>query len=210
MKSVILKILSPYETLEETYPRDVPAAKVTEEFETIFEKMMSKVSPSDAPQMINISGLPGAGKTHVAARMIKENPNQVYIAFDYVMEQLSYYAEEAKEDRKKAYERWEIPARFAGYLLFQKAVEKRLPLLFEHSNANPHHIEFYQAVKKEGYLTEIRFIDAEPFLVMPRLSKRERYFALDRVEERWQLIRKTLPDFKKTVDKFTILGAWRE
>lgn len=210
MRSTILKILSPYETLEETYPRDVPAEAATREFEAIFKRMMVKSTSSENPRMINISGLPGSGKTHIAVQMLKEDSNQVYIAFDYIMEQLSFYADEAREDRKKAYDRWEIPARFAGYLLFERAVRARLNLLFEHSNANPHHIEFYKKIKEAGYHTEIRFIDAEPSLVLPRLTKRERYFALDRVEERWQMIRKMIPDLKNSVDNFTLLGAWRE
>lgn len=63
-----------------------------------------------------------------------------------------------------------------GYQLLKQAVKHRLPILFEHSNATAHHIELYEKIKQAGYTVDIRYINADPELVLPRLEKRERYF----------------------------------
>ena len=126
------------------------------------------------------------------------------------MEQLPPYQAEVKIDKQWAFERWELPARFIGYHVLKKAVKARLPIVFEHSNASPLHLELYEEIKKLGYTVEIRFISAEPPLVLPRLARRDRYFSPQNVMKRWETLQTLLPELQKTSDKFTFLKAWKE
>lgn len=159
---------------------------------------------------MNVSGLPGAGKTSMARRLLQQNPHWVYIGFDELMEALPAYRAEAAADPEAAFRRWELPARFAGYALLKECIERRFSIIFEHSNANNAHIGLYRKIMEAGYEVEIRFIDATPELVLPRVAARPRFFPPEGVTERWTLLQRLLPEYQKTVTRFSILGAWKK
>lgn len=210
MQSVINKILAPYTTLGSIFPPDVDLLSVKREIRAAVRHALSGVTAVANPYLINICGLPASGKTYICRAFKAANAGMLYISFDAIMEDLPSYLSEHLKDRKKSFERWELPARFVGYQLLKQAVKHRLPILFEHSNATAHHIELYEKIKQAGYTVDIRYINADPELVLPRLEKRERYFPPERTRERANILRELMPVFEQTATKFTVLAPWKE
>lgn len=210
MQSVINKILAPHTTLGDIFPADVDLTSVKREIRAALRHALSGVSPVADPFLINVCGLPASGKTYICRAFKAANAGMLYISFDAIMEALPTYLSEHLRDRKKSFERWELPARFVGYQLLKQAVRHRLPILFEHSNATVHHIELYEKIKQSGYTVDIRYISADPELILPRLEKRERYFSPERTRERANVLRELMPVFKRTATFFSVLPPWRE
>lgn len=210
MQSVINKILYPHTTLGRIFPSDVNLQAIKREIREAVRHALSGVQPAASPYLINICGLPASGKTHLCRAFKAADAGMLYISFDAIMEDLPTYLSEHMHDRKKSFERWELPARFVGYQLLKQAVKHKLPVLFEHSNATPHHIELYEKIKQAGYTVDIRYINADPELVLPRLEKRERHFPPERTRERADILRKLMPVFEQTANVFSVLPPWKE
>ena len=210
MQTVINKILTPHTILSKIFPEDVDLLSIKQEIRAAIRRALSGISPVEHPYLINICGLPASGKTYLCRAFKAADTGMLYISFDAIMEDLPTYLNEHLKDRKKSFERWEIPARFVGYQLLKQAVKHKLPVLFEHSNATPHHIELYEKIKKEGYTVDIRYINAEPELVLPRLEKRERYFSPERTKERASVLKELMPVFERTATSFSVLQPWKE
>lgn len=210
MQSVINKILAPYTTLSRIFPSDVDIKMIKLEIRQAVRNALAGVMPAENPYLINICGLPASGKTHLCRTFKANHAEMLYISFDAIMEDLPTYLSEHLKDRKKSFERWELPARFVGYQLLKQAVKHKLPILFEHSNATPYHIELYEKIKQAGYTVDIRYIAADPDLVLPRLEKRERYFSPERTRERAAVLNKLLPVYKEKATSFCVLPPWKE
>lgn len=210
MQTVINKILTPHTILSKIFPSDVDLLSIKQEIRAVIRRALNGVSPVEHPYLINICGLPASGKTHLCKAFKASEAGMLYISFDAIMEDLPTYLSEHLKDRKKSFERWELPARFVGYQLLKQAVKNKLPVLFEHSNATPHHIELYEKIKQAGYTVDIRYIDAPTELVLPRLEKRERYFSPERTKERASVLKELMPVFEQTATSFSVLQPWKE
>lgn len=210
MQKIIDEILFPHTTLSRIFPPDADLKAVKSEIRAAVKRALAGVRPVDRPRLINVCGLPASGKSAVCKAIKAERPELLYISFDALMEELPVYLAEHLKDRRKSFERWEIPARFAGYQLLKQAVRHKLPILFEHSNADPRHVELYQKIRQAGYTVDIRYIDAAPDLVLPRLASRERFFSPERTRERAAILSELLPDLRRTADDFTVLTPWKE
>lgn len=210
MQSVINKILNPYTTLSRIFPADVDLKAIKQEIRLAVRHALTGVLPIENPYLINICGLPASGKTYLCRTFKAAHKDVLYISFDSLMEDLPSYLNEHLKNRQKSFERWELPARFVGYQLLKQAVKHGLPILFEHSNATPHHIELYEKIKQAGYTVDIRYIKADPELVLPRLEKRERYFSPERTKERASILNELLPVYEQTATSFSVLPPWKE
>ena len=210
MQSVINKILSPYTTLSAIFPPDISLIEIKKEIRGVIRHALEGIRPTDTPYLINICGLPASGKTYLCKSFKETHKDVLYISFDALMEELPTYLNEHLQDRKKSFERWELPARFIGYQLLKQAVKHKLPILFEHSNATPYHIELYEKIKQNGYTVDIRYIDAKPELVLHILEQRERYFSPERTQKRALILQELLPFFKQTATRFCVLPPWKE
>ncbi len=210
MQKIIDKILFPHTTLSRIFPPDTDLKAVKSEIRAAVKRALNGVTPVEHPRLINVCGLPASGKSAVCKAIKAEHPELLYISFDALMEELPVYLAEHLKNRQASFERWEIPARFTGYQLLKQAVRHKLPILFEHSNANPHHVDLYLEIRRIGYTIDIRYIDAAPDLVLPRLASRERFFSPERTRERAALLSKILPDLQKSADDFTVLPPWKE
>lgn len=210
MKSVINKILSPYTTLSKIFPPDVALPEIKRETRNIVRRALNGIHPVNDPYLINICGLPASGKTFLCRKFKEKHKEILYISFDALMEELPAYLNDRLKDRKTSFERWELPARFIGYQLLKQAVKHKLPILFEHSNATPDHIELYEKIKRAGYTVDILYIAADPELILPRLELRERYFSPERARERALILRELLPELERTATHFSVLQPWKE
>ncbi len=209
MQSVINKIMYPHTTLSRIFPPDADLSAVKREIRAVLRQTLQGIDPVEHPYLINVCGLPASGKSHLCHALKSAHPELLYISFDAIMESLPAYLADHLKNRQKSFDRWEIPARFVGYQLLKQAVKHNLPVLFEHSNANPHHIELYQKIRQAGYTVDIRYIDAAPELVVPRLAQRERYFSPKRTQERAVILKGLLPELRQTATTFSVLPPWK-
>ena len=209
MQTVIDKILS-HATLERIFPAGADLKALKRDIRQILQNALKGVVPVEKPYLVNFCGLPASGKSHLCRRFKSDHPEALYISFDALMESLPAYIAEHRTDRQKSFGRWELPARFIGYQLLKGAVNHKLPIVFEHSNATLFHIGLYEKIKQAGYTVDIRYIDANVALVLPRLEKRERYFSPERTKERALILKKLLPELKRTASRFSVLQPWKE
>jgi len=210
MQSVINKILAPHSALSEIFPSDVDLRAIKQEIRSAVKRALDGIEPVEKPYLINICGLPASGKTYLCSAFKAAHKEILYISFDALMEDLPTYFSEHLSDRQRSFERWELPARFVGYQLLKQAVKHKLPILFEHSNATPYHIELYEKIKQAGYTVDIRYINADLNLVLPRLEKRERYFSPKNAQARACALQEILPVLEKTASHFSILQPWQK
>jgi probable phosphoglycerate mutase len=193
-------------TLDELLPDATSRARVLEEYAAFAGGKRGIPAPS--PLLLNISGIPGAGKSTLARRVLEERPALVYLSFDELMEALTPYREDLRQrGAAAAFERWELPARLLGYRLLQRCVERRYSILFEHGNADPGHVALYRRLKARGYRVEIRFIDAPLPVAIERASRRERYIPAAVIAERHALLRELNEQYKAIADIFETIQS---
>lgn len=210
VKEVINEIISPAKTFVDALPSDCNVKLAQEEYEYFRIQSERNAQPLDSPYLINVAGLPASGKSFYIKELLQSHPGAVYVSFDRVMESWSEYKAEEKEDNESAFDRWELAARVAGYELLDFCLERKYPVLFEHSNANEAHLALYKAIMSAGYRVEIRYIDATPELVLPRLALRRRYFPPREVIVRDKLLQRLNPRYQQIVDRFETIIPWKE
>jgi len=142
------------------------------ETECIINEHLANFSSVEKPEFIQVSGIPGAGKSsYCKAHML---PNYLYISFDKIMLSLKSYQDMLiKKDVKMAYYSYEMPARVIGYELLQRALKLQLNIMLEHSGTNKAHLELLKNIKSIGYKTTINFIVCDKDCAIQRAEKRE-------------------------------------
>jgi probable phosphoglycerate mutase len=194
--------------LEELLPDATLLPRVLEEHAAFTAGKTRHATPSAAPRLVNIAGVPGAGKSTLARQVLQEEPALLYLSFDELMEGLSPYREDLhRHGAAVAFARWELPARWLGYRFLEECLARRYSLLFEHGNATPAHVDLYRRVKALGYRLEIRFIDVPLEVAIERAGQRERYTPREVVEERHALLRELNETYKQLADSFEIIQA---
>jgi predicted kinase len=195
-------------TLGSLLPAGASLDRVLDEYARLVERKTRPLTPSPAPLFLNVSGIPGAGKSTLAAKILLEDPSMLYLSFDELMEALAGYREDFQRlGAAAAFERWELPARHLGYRLLREAVARRYPILFEHGNATPSHVALYRRLKRAGYRVEIRFLDADVPTALKRVRRRERSCPEALVVERAALLRELNETYKEIVDKFETIRS---
>lgn len=215
MHEIINKIMTPALSWEETLPDSMDiSSKIAlgREVDRIFFQINKNSAPVAHPQLKLVSGLPASGKSYLAEKLLKENPQYIYISFDRIMESISLYKESFKADKIRSFKSWEIPARGIGYYFLEKCVKGSFPILFEHSNALEEHLALLSCIKMPpySYHLQIYHINATPELVFPRLSKRNRYFDVNRLPKIWKEIKRLKISYIEIADEFMELEAWKE
>ncbi|MDR0765620.1 MAG: zeta toxin family protein [Odoribacteraceae bacterium] len=194
--------------LEEVLAGETTRQRVLEWYEAFSASAFSVATPSPSPLLVNISGIPGAGKSTLAREVIKENPSLLHVSFDNLMEELPPYREDLRQHgAREAFARWELPARHLGYRLLGEGIARRLSILFEHGNATPGHVALYRRVKSLGYRVEIRFLDVPPGVAAERVARRERFFPVEEIETRHAALAELNEVYKKIVDTFEIIST---
>ena len=180
---------------------------VYKEFDLWVSAKIKTIHPLSRPYLINISGIPCAGKSTLSQKILNQNPFLLYISFDEIMESLSLYQNDYKSHGQEyAFKKWEIPARYLGYKLLQTSIKNNYPILFEHSNANTLHIDLYRWIKNQGYYLEIRFINIDIDSAEERSKKRNRYMPLEIIKERYEQLQKINLKLQLIADKFEIIS----
>lgn len=150
----MLKVLMP--SINELVNADYASVK-SAETERLINKSLSGLIPSSAPELLQVSGIPGAGKSTYCAAHIKKN--YLFLSFDRIMTALKGYQQELKQNGSvAAFQKYEMPARIIGYELLRRALNKKINIMFEHSGTNKAHLELFHNIRQKGYKTAVDFI----------------------------------------------------
>lgn len=145
----------------------------TSETEQLIETMLKGVKPVEHPELKQISGIPGSGKSTFCSLHLPTN--FLLISFDKIMLSLSGYQKALKQQGAvAAYSQYEMPARIIGYELLYRAIAKKINIMFEHSGTNKAHLELFQNLNKCGYKTTVDFIVCDTSLAINRTKQREK------------------------------------
>lgn len=195
------------QTLDSIIPDTECRSKVIDEFQVLVKKKTEKLLPlPNKPYLINISGIPGSGKTTRAKQLLSENPNLLYVSFDEIMENISYYKSDFEEHgAEEAFRRWELPARYLGYELLKFGLTNRYPILFDHSNAFPDHIKLYEIIKGMDYTVEIHFLDVDLDIAIERAKQRIRFVPEEMIRNRYKLLEELNQQYNEIADTFMII-----
>ena len=68
--------------MESLVPDETLRRRVIEEYQALAESKLARATPTPPPLLVNISGLPAAGKSTLAARLLENNPSLLYLSFD--------------------------------------------------------------------------------------------------------------------------------
>jgi predicted ABC-type ATPase len=178
----------------------------------LIERAVKASEKSEAPTLVHMCGIPGAGKTTYATGWLKNHPSFVLVQFDSIMEQLagSQHAR-ALIGPVEAFKAWELHARSIGYHLFQALIEAERDVFFDHSALTPVHFDLLTEVKRRNYSVEMHYIDCAPVEALVRVKKREREIQRHTPEylifERYRLLQGLLPKYKTLVDKFDCVSG---
>lgn len=203
----MLKKLMP--SLNELVTAEYESIKSAES-ERLIEESLKSLTPVQIPTLIQVSGIPGSGKsTYCATHQPK---NYLFLSFDKIMLSLSGYKDELiKNGSVSAYEKYEMSARIIGYELLRRAINKHVNIMFEHSGANSAHVELFKNIIEQGYTTAVHFIICETSLALKRAEERakitKRYVPQNLILERAAKQKKYLAIYQKEVKNIMMLDG---
>ncbi len=179
------------------------------DFETVLSSVQKDTKSKDMPTLVQVSGMPAAGKSTYCQQFLKENPDYIYVGFDKIMESLDGYRQDVRRfGSVQAFLNWEMPARVIGYELLKRLIGTKNNILLEHSGTNDAHIQLMKNVKKKGYKTKVYFVMCDEQKAMHRAVQREketgRHTPPEIIHERAGALKKYMELYKVVVDDFKI------
>jgi len=203
----MLKVLMP--SLNELITTDYKSIRSAES-ERLIEASLKGLTPEAQPELLQVSGIPGAGKSTYCA--MHQKRNFLFLSFDKIMESLSGYQTELKQNGSvRAFQKYEMPARIIGYELLRRAVNRRVNIMFEHSGTNKAHLELFKNIKAKGYKTAVDFIICDTALAVKRAAARaertQRYVPETLILERAAKIKEYMAVYKKEVKNIEVLDG---
>ncbi|MCM1324682.1 MAG: ATP-binding protein [Acetobacter sp.] len=164
----MLKVLMP--SITQLVTADYASIK-TAESEKLINDSLRGLTPVIHPELLQISGIPGAGKSTFCAANMKKN--YLFLSFDRIMIALTGYQQELKLNGSvAAFQKYEMPARIIGYELLRRALNKRVNIMFEHSGTNQAHLELFRNIREKGYKTSVDFIICDTVTAIKRAQIR--------------------------------------
>ena len=203
----MLKVLMP--SIKDLISGDYAVVK-SEESERLIAQSLKGLQPSQTPELIQVSGIPGAGKSTYCATHQKKN--FLFLSFDAIMMSLSGYQAELKRNGiRAAFQKYEMTARIIGYELLIRAINKHLNIMFEHSGTNPAHLELFRNIAGKGYKTSVDFIVCDVNTAIKRAEERakkiNRYVPETLIRERADKFQEYIKAYKKTTAHITMLDG---
>lgn len=195
----------PYDQLYKTLPEDIDREKVVCTYEEIIRDCLTNRKPQKSPFLINVSGIPGSGKSTFCRKLINTAGygDALYIGFDTIMENANLpYTDEEPKNPEEAFRRWELSARIAGYELLKRATEKKQTIIFEHSSALPLHVSLFEHLLQNGYKIHFYHISISVEEATKRTRTRKRHVPPSFIDHRNNIIQELLPQYKKICTTF--------
>ncbi len=172
-------------------------------YDALIRSHLESARPVELPQFIQVSGIPGAGKSTFIAN--RDFSDFFILSFDKIMLSIPQYAEDVrKHGLVQAFAAWEMPARVIGYEILKRAVLKKADIVLEHSGTNPAHVELFKALPRMGYRTQVHFLLCDLDVALERVKRREdfanRHISKDIVMQRFVLVQEYIREYKKITD----------
>ncbi|MDR2564388.1 MAG: ATP-binding protein [Prevotellaceae bacterium] len=212
-----------YSQIGDSFPLGFDDEGLSALFESIISDKLLDVRSAARPFLVNISGIPGAGKSTYCHRLISgrahlfglDFSSALYLAFDDIMCSDRLQAEvRSSAFYEKCFGRWEVPARIAGYELLRRAVRMRLNILFEHSSALAQHVDLFRLIASdfdyEIYFAHIKVdIDLAKRRVLERTVREDRRVDSERIIKRDKALMLLLPEYQKLFkSQYKLLEQW--
>lgn len=182
----------------------------TDKTESLIAEILEGYTPSSHPKLIQISGIPGSGKSTYCSN--HKLPNFLFLSFDKIMLMMEDYQQLLHQKGCKiAFQTYEMPARVIGYEVLSRAIASNLNIMFEHSGANNAHLEMFQNITKIGYETSVIFIICNTSIAIERAQKREqetnRHVPKNLITERAQKQQEYIKRYKALTQDITLLDG---
>lgn len=178
-------------------------------YDALIQSHVAPIKPASSPRFIQVSGIPGAGKsTFIAGH---DFADFFIISFDKIMLSIPQYgADVQKHGLVQAFAAWEMPARVIGYEILKRAIEKKGNIVLEHSGTNPAHVELFKALPRMGYQTKVHFLLCNLDVALDRVKRREdfanRHISKEIIMQRFVLVQQYIQEYKKITD-ITVYGS---
>lgn len=203
----MLKVLMP--SLKELVNADYASIKSAES-EWLINESLKSVTSVQKPELLQISGIPGAGKSTFCAAHQKKN--YLFLSFDRIMVALKGYQQELKQNGSvAAFQKYEMPARIIGYELLRRALNKKVNIMFEHSGTNKAHLELFRNIREKGYNTAVDFIVCDTATAIKRAQIRaketKRYVPESLILERAAKFKEYLGAYQKETSHIALFDG---
>lgn len=178
------------------------------EYDRLLDLYMSKAKASKHPLFVQVSGIPGAGKSTFSSHN-GWNKDKLFISFDAIMNSIpAYQLDSYRLGLAESFKKWELPARIIGYELLRRAIKARSDIYLEHSGVNSAHIQLVESLKKQGYQTEVYFIVCGLAEAQSRAQKREkiihRHTPPELIAERFKQVDTYLTTYADKLDRLYV------
>lgn len=172
------------------------------EYDALLDKAVALAMPSQHPTFIQVSGIPGAGKSCFCGRQYAD---ALVVQFDAIMAHIEAYQQDCvRMGLIQAFSKWEMPARVIGYELIRRLIMRKASFVLEHSGMNAAHIKLVEVLKRQGYHTQIQFLGCDVKEACRRVVEREKKIARHTPPElilrRSAAILEYLDTYKKIMD----------
>ncbi len=187
-------------------PEDLKA-----ESDILINRALAQSHESSDPHFVHLCGIPGSGKSSYAKKRLSKSPELNLVSFDAIMHELSGYRLDATSNLKRAFQKWEIPARTIGYHLLNSLIQHNRNVLFDHSAAFEEHLLLIQHLRQLGYSLEMVYLECSPELALQRVRARQKntlqYTPEEIVWQRYELLQVLTPRYRELVDEFHSIDA---
>ncbi|MBE6449607.1 MAG: hypothetical protein E7013_02785 [Alphaproteobacteria bacterium] len=177
-----------------------------DEYEALIDKIVDGASCSLKPSFIQVSGIPGAGKSTFCARNYSKD---LLVQFDTIMGQIPSYQHDCQRlGLVQSFSKWEMPARVIGYEVIRRLIAKKASFVLEHSGLNSAHLKLGDVLKNQGYETQMQFLFCDFDEACRRAKERElkikRHTPVELIKQRCDLVLSYLEQYKLLMDKLDI------
>lgn len=173
-----------------------------DEYDELLDSLMVMTLPTLHPTFVQVSGIPGSGKSTFCGR---QYPNALLVQFDSLMMNIKSYQTDCQcLGLAEAFSKWEMPARVIGYELIRRLIAQKVSFVLEHSGVNPAHVKLINVLKKQGYQTQMQFLECDLSEACRRVEEREkkisRHTPKSLIEQRAKASKDYLEQYKKITD----------
>ncbi len=189
------------------FPIEIPLQKdLLPVLASAITEAVKRAQSYERPYFVHTLGIPGSGKSSFVTSLTDQlggGRTPTIVAFDRIMEKIPEYMSD--QNRERAFLRYELPAREAGYFLLKDLVEKRADILLDHSGAFPKHVEMLKFAKeiKDYHVAIVRIVvdlETAKKRIQTRQSEEGRHVPLDYVDKRHHTIIQLLPLYKSVAN----------
>lgn len=182
----------------------------TIDFSVIERAIVSAATPTSSPVLVHSLGIPGCGKSSLF-KILEKNwyekskSSPTLLGFDQVMQSHPDY--QAYPDKIAAFDKFELPAREAGYRVLDKLLEKRAHILFDNGgSADSHPALLRRAQHDFGYKVILISIFTPVSISASRVDLRAeqtgQHTPMHYLQERFDKLQKLLPEYKALTPHF--------